>query len=304
MKNKINSFAKNSYSQFGEDGIIEEILNKIPTDRWCVEFGAWDGIYGSNTFNLIKNRNYKSVLIEADNKRFKQLERNLSRYSPILFNKYVNIQGINTLDNILSLTPIPKNFDFLSVDIDGCDYYIFETLCQYRPKLVCIEYNPTIPNEIYFIQPKDFGVQQGSSASALVELANLKGYELVATTHCNLFFLDSCYLDCLSLEPGQKLSVLRSDEDAKTYLFYGFDGTLFTSKKINLPWHDLDISERKIQVLPFFIRKYPGSYNFPRKILYAIFLLLNKPSKLWEFIKTALRLKLTKEIAAFHKNNK
>jgi hypothetical protein len=35
-----------------------------------------------------------------------------------------------------------------------------------------------------------------------------------------------------------------------------------------------------------------------------LFLLLNKPSKLWEFIKTALRLKLTKEIAAFHKNNK
>ena len=40
---------KNFYSQYGEDGIIESIFNKIdhvcPKQKLCVEFGAWDGKY-------------------------------------------------------------------------------------------------------------------------------------------------------------------------------------------------------------------------------------------------------------------
>ena len=44
------------------------------------------------------------------------------------------------------------NFDFLSIDVDGCDYYLFESLTKYKPKLICIEYNPTIPNDVEFIQ--------------------------------------------------------------------------------------------------------------------------------------------------------
>ena len=41
-----------------EDGIIKEILNRIEIenlDKYCVEFGARDGISDSNTYNLIKN---------------------------------------------------------------------------------------------------------------------------------------------------------------------------------------------------------------------------------------------------------
>lgn len=47
---------KDVYSQTGEDGIIETILSTIgDRDGWCVEFGAWDGQYLSNTRNLIEN---------------------------------------------------------------------------------------------------------------------------------------------------------------------------------------------------------------------------------------------------------
>jgi len=55
----LNKFCKNIHSQNGEDGIIAEILNnlKLSTKKnlWCVEFGAWDGIYLSNTFALVEN---------------------------------------------------------------------------------------------------------------------------------------------------------------------------------------------------------------------------------------------------------
>jgi hypothetical protein len=49
-----NKFAKDIYSQNGEDGIIEEILNKLEINNGYVcEFGAWDGVHLSNTFNLV-----------------------------------------------------------------------------------------------------------------------------------------------------------------------------------------------------------------------------------------------------------
>ena len=54
----LNEYAEKKYSQFGEDGILNEIINRIDNnklDKWCVEFGAKDGILDSNTYNLIKN---------------------------------------------------------------------------------------------------------------------------------------------------------------------------------------------------------------------------------------------------------
>ena len=35
-------------------------------DNWCIESVAWDGVHLSNTCDLIQNKNYKAVLIEAD----------------------------------------------------------------------------------------------------------------------------------------------------------------------------------------------------------------------------------------------
>ena len=75
----LNEYSERIYSQFGEDGLIKEILNRIEfknLNKWCVEFGARDGISDSNTYNLIKNHNYKAVLIEGDEKYFKKLYRN------------------------------------------------------------------------------------------------------------------------------------------------------------------------------------------------------------------------------------
>ena len=54
-------YKKNFYSQNGEDGIILEVLKRLKIknkELWCCEFGAWDGIHGSNTFNLVKNNIY------------------------------------------------------------------------------------------------------------------------------------------------------------------------------------------------------------------------------------------------------
>ena len=62
MHEGLNGFARNVYSQFGEDGILEELFSRFPAPRdrnsFCVEFGAWDGIHLSNCANLILTANW------------------------------------------------------------------------------------------------------------------------------------------------------------------------------------------------------------------------------------------------------
>ena len=64
--------------------------------------------------------------------------------------------------------------------MDGVDYHILDSLSTYLPKIICIEFNPTIPNECSYIQPKSMAIKHGNSAKALTDLAKSKGYELVA----------------------------------------------------------------------------------------------------------------------------
>ena len=160
--NYLRNFASNVTSQTGEDGIIEKIFSIIPaTTRCCAEFGAWDGKEFSNTWNLIHNRNWRAVLIEADQDRYAELvDNNRGRQDVLCLNKKVDLEGPDCLDNILAGTDIPVEFDLLSIDIDGNDYYVWESLVNYRPKLVIIEFNLTIPNDIVFIQDKDMSVNQ------------------------------------------------------------------------------------------------------------------------------------------------
>jgi mRNA-degrading endonuclease HigB of HigAB toxin-antitoxin module len=167
-------FKKNIYSQDGEDGIIEEILSRFKLDeldKTCVEFGASDGITISNTYNLIKNKNYKALLIEPDRIKFNKLKKNIPNNNIIKINEFVEYEGPNKLDNILTRFNFKINFDFLSIDIDGNDYHIFDSLVKFQPKIICIEYNDQIPNEVIFIQENKKRLKQGSSALAIINLA-------------------------------------------------------------------------------------------------------------------------------------
>ena len=275
MKNNssLNKFEKKIYSQFGEDGIVQEIIKRIGEknlDKWCVEFGAKDGISDSNTYNLIKNLDYNAVLIEGDKKFFNELKRNIKSDKVVKLNKLVSFEGSNKLENILQDTKIPKNFDFLSIDIDGCDYHIFEQLELFTPKIICIEFNHMIPNEVEFVQSKNFALKQGSSPKSLVNLAKLKNYHLVANTLTNLFFVHESIKDFV-LEENINLEIIRNDENVKNLIFSGYDGTLFTTKPVEISWHKIKVENKNLQILPKYLRKFPGDYNLVDKVIFYIF---------------------------------
>ena len=47
--------AHDVHSQFGEDGVLAELLRRLGIERgWCCEFGAYDGVHLSNTRLLLE----------------------------------------------------------------------------------------------------------------------------------------------------------------------------------------------------------------------------------------------------------
>ena len=93
-------------------------------DRWCVEFGAADGRYASNTFALIDGSGYSAVLIESDRGLFERLRARHSEAGPRVQTlcRVVGFEGVDRLDAILAQTAIPPDFDLLSIDIDGIEF--------------------------------------------------------------------------------------------------------------------------------------------------------------------------------------
>lgn len=279
MGNDLDRYARNGCSQFGEDGILERVFEILPkqAEYWCVEFGAWDGKYLSNTYQLIANRNWKGVLIEGNSSKFPDLERTFKdREDVTLVNALVSFEGDNTLDKILERTDIPVDLDLLSVDIDGNDHHIWESLKGYRPKVVVIEFNQTIPSDVEFVQEKNMAVNHGSSLLSLTKLGKQKGYELIAATVCNAVFVRKEFFDLFGIQDNSP-SILWSKERPAPRVFQLYDGTLVFSERFKLIWHDKYVNEQDFQALPKLLRFFGDSTNMNwsyrnvlRKIYYKL----------------------------------
>jgi hypothetical protein len=182
----LKEFARNVYSQNGEDGIIEEILKRLNIKFGiCCEFGAWEGTKFSNTYSLVE-KGWKAVYIEGDYEKFQELkvtaEKHYPRITTIL--GMVEPEGVNSLDNILKKTDIKEDFEILSIDVDGIDYHIWNHFTDYTPKIVIIEVNSSIPPPIEQTHDSE---HQGSSFTSMLKLGNEKGYDLVCHTGNMIF---------------------------------------------------------------------------------------------------------------------
>ena len=259
-------------SQNGEDGIIEAALDRLPTrDRWCVEVGAGDGVALSNTWNLVQRHGYGAVLIEADAQRFAALagaHRGIPRV--IRLQRRVGFDADDSLDALLADTPVPRDFDLLSVDIDGNDYHVWDAVRHYRPKLVVIEFNPTVPIGVPFVQVRRHGVQHGASAASLIQLASRKGYALVAATVVNAVFVDARYFSAFGIADNSE-ATLRVDLSWVTHIFSGYDGRVFLQGAQRLPWHELPLSAARVQQLPCWLRAWPEDYGPARRLALHVY---------------------------------
>ncbi len=253
---------KNVTSQCGEDGIIEKIFERLPRsdEMTCVEFGAWDGRMFSNTYNLTTNRGWRSLYIEADEKKFVDLQNTFKDNSKaFLVNKLVHFDNdYDTLDKILASSDWPADFDLLSIDIDGNDYHVWNSLTLFSPKVVIVEFNPTIPNDIHFVQERSMSVNQGSSLLAFQALGRSKGYQLVCVTEWNAIFVRDEFFNQFEISDNSPDAMHVPVLDGR--IFQAFDGTIYTFGIPKLLWHDVELGHEDFQVLPKSMRVY-GVYS-------------------------------------------
>lgn len=225
---KLTRYEYQAFSQYGEDGILEEIFNRIgETNRYFVEFGVETGIECNSSLLLFKG--WKGLWIEGNEQSAATIRQN---FGGALKNGYLTLLNrFITAENIQSLfteAGVPAEPDLLSIDIDRNDYYVWQAIEAFRPRVVCMEYNAIFPPSVDFVVPYaadqtwDGSSYFGASLAALNRLATSKEYSLVGCSLAgvNAFFVRN---DCLNdhfAEPGN----LKAHYEPARYFLYRKEG--------------------------------------------------------------------------------
>lgn len=181
-------WASDTYSQGGEDGMLALVLERVGDgNRRCVEFGAHDGLTYSNTARLWRECGWHAVLIEPDGERFAALRRNTAGYDCVHHHGFVRAKGPDRLEKLLRGLDEPAEIDVLSIDIDGDDVYVLETLGDVQARVLLCEFNPTIP---YWLDVRGKpGGRLGASLGTIARSASACGYALIGASATNAFFV-------------------------------------------------------------------------------------------------------------------
>ena len=257
VESPLLQYQSNVGSQNGEDGIIAYIFSILPVvdKRYCVEFGAWDGKYLSNCFNLVRNLGWMGLFIEANDEKFEQLLLNHGNSKNVTcLKKFIEFDGPNRLENLIDQANFPRDLDLLSIDIDGADYFVWESVQRFRPRVVVIEFNPSIPNDVVFVQAKDMNTNQGASLMALIMLGKKKGYELICVTSCNAIFVLNEFYELFGLTSNHITTLYTPAADGR--IFHGYDSYVHICGMPHLLWSGTKLSSDDVQVLPTSLRKW------------------------------------------------
>ena len=187
---KIQKYEFKVYSQWGDDGIIQFLVNKLKiVNRTFIEFGVEDFTESNTRFLLIKD-NWSGFVIDSSDKHIDKINRNISnwKYDFKAHNEFITARNINS---ILELSNFDKDLGLLSIDIDGNDFYILEAITEYTPRILICEYNSlfgdkrkiTVPYQENFSRTKFHfsNLFYGASLPALNYISEIKGYKLVGT---------------------------------------------------------------------------------------------------------------------------
>ncbi|MBQ4403273.1 MAG: hypothetical protein II857_02570 [Selenomonadaceae bacterium] len=198
------------YSQNDEDGIIEEIFNRVgTTNKIFIEFGVENGLECNSHYLLFKG--WRGLWIDGGETHVKEIRE---RFAPVIANGQLKaLRAFITRENINELFVeggIEGEIDLLSIDIDGNDYYVWEAINVVKPRVVIVEYNAKFPpncdwkqayNKSHIWNGSDW---HGASLKAYELLGKRLGYQLVGTnlTGSNAFFVREDLSKDLFIEPA------------------------------------------------------------------------------------------------------
>lgn len=181
------------FSQFGDDGIIQYLLQQtdIPRDkRKFIEFGVQD-YQESNTRFLLMNDNWSGLILDGSESNISKVvsDSQFWRHDLKAVAAFIDRDNVNDL---FTCNGFEGEIGLLSVDIDGNDYWVWESINAVNPIIVVCEYNSTFGREHAITVPYDPAFQRnaahysnlywGASLKALYVLASRRGYAFVG---CN-----------------------------------------------------------------------------------------------------------------------
>lgn len=188
------------FSQWGEDGIIQWLVNNLDIQRKIfIEFGV-QNYTESNTRFLLMNNNWAGLIIDGDSANIDYVKHDdiYWRYNLKAVANFITAENIN---DIFRDNGIEGEIGLLSVDIDGVDYWVWKAIDSVNPAIVVCEYNHrfgdkravTVPYRSDFVRDNAHysGIYYGASIQAFAHLAAQKGYSPVAgnMNGNNVFFV-------------------------------------------------------------------------------------------------------------------
>jgi hypothetical protein len=201
----LKEFEFKVYSQWGEDGIIDHIVQSIPIpNKVFIEFGVETYVEANSLF-LLKHRNWKGLIIDGSPENIETIKRGnvFWKYDLTATCSFITQDNIN---NIISSNGFSGDVGLLSVDIDGNDYWVWKAITCIKPRIVICEYNSLFGSTAKISVPYQADFQRnkahpsnmfyGASVSALTYLAESRDYSLVGGNSAgnNIFFVRN---DCL-----------------------------------------------------------------------------------------------------------
>jgi hypothetical protein len=186
----LNIYQKKVLSQWGQDGVLEAIFDKIgTTNKYFVEFGSSGNDSGMGNTAYLRRKGFDGLLMDGTEKPY---GNNVSDRQYKVEIEFISASNIN---NLFKKYNVPPEFDLLSIDIDGQDFHVWNALKGYSPRVVSIEMNyHIVPGKDLVLQYDDNfrwreNERTGASITALKHLGNKKGYSLVATCMSDAIFV-------------------------------------------------------------------------------------------------------------------
>ena len=233
--NSIQDVEFSVFSQFGDDGIIQWLIQNLDIpNKTFIEFGVED-FSESNSRFLMMNDNWSGFVMDGSELNIKILKSSYYYWKYNLACKAVFVTKDN-INNLIKEQKFQREVGLLHIDIDGNDYHIWKEIDVIEPIIVIVEFNGVFGKDrpLSIIYDENFirssahysNLLFGSSIKSLYELALEKGYSFIGCNSGgnNAYFVRNDKLNNVvrpvTLEQGYIESKFRESRDKNNNLSF------------------------------------------------------------------------------------
>lgn len=194
------SFEFKVFSQWGDDGIIQYLINKLDIpNKTFVEFGVAN-YTEANTRFLLMNDNWSGLIMDGSSENIDYIKNDeiYWQYDLQAKHAFIDVENVNGL---IASAGFPEELGLLHIDIDGNDYWVWQAVKCVNPIIVIVEYNSLFGSDNAWSTPYDptfvrsqfhySNLCYGSSLTSLCDMAEEKGYYFVGSNSAgnNAYFI-------------------------------------------------------------------------------------------------------------------